>query len=190
MVESRRPPGWSRGETSISGHLSDCSSRASEGRKGSPHKTQLDKPLDQAGLNNSSTPPQPHNEEMVLILPNFRKQPPGIPLSHLFLCLRHMHKLGPNTAGPCGREEHQLQTAHLTHLYPLACLSTSSVFLGKCFSLGLSSRQWTREELDTTGAHSLPESTEEGWPGLGPSENAMEAAHFPPQLVPRPALVC
>lgn len=95
MVESRRPPGWSRGETSISGHLSDCSSRASEGRKGSPHKTQLDKPLDQAGLNNSSTPPQPHNEEMVLILPNFRKIAPRNPPVSLVLVSQTHAQAGP-----------------------------------------------------------------------------------------------
>ena len=117
---------------------------------------------------------------MVLILPNFRRTPPGTPLSH-FSCVSDTRTSWAQTEPvPMATNSINYQDCKPLHvLSPGLSQSPSSVLLVKRFSLEQSSHQWTRGKEDTMRAHPLPEAAEAGWTGPGSSGNTTEAAHRP-----------
>lgn len=169
-----------RRETSNSQQPSDCSSRVLEGRKGTPLQNTPGQAPYQAGPSNPSPPRPPPKKKFDCS--QFLKNSPQESLCLTCSCVsdtlaqaehRQSWSLGPGTA---------LITRIANLLASLSLRlsqSTSSILLVKCFSLEQSSHRWTRGEVDTITAHSLPESTE-----------GCTGPWVPPLAAPRPALVC
>lgn len=94
MVESRQPSGWDEQHWALKERnkyllaSQQLLLKGIRGKKGTPYKTQPDRPPTKQ--DRAIQAPPPAEEGMVLILPNFRRTAPGTPLSH-FSCVSDTH---------------------------------------------------------------------------------------------------
>lgn len=129
MVESRQPSGWGEQHWALKERNKYLPAsqqlllKGIRGKKGDSLQNTARQGPYQVGPSNPSPPLHRVEEEMVLILPNFRRTAPSNPSVSLLLCIRHVAQAGsrqsrslwPGTALTT-------RIANLHTSYPRACL--------------------------------------------------------------------